>query len=152
MRTSLDEHQLGQSAAAVCGIDGVRVAISGMGARGVGFGMHAEEVGLFVHGMLRLAGVSVLAEEVDAPRLRVEVVVKQVADLYSVVMSVELWDRVWLTRQTGGEALQAATWRKNGSLVSNRHELRTNIRLELGNLLTGFLNDYVAANQGEGRG
>jgi hypothetical protein len=135
---------------AVSGIEGLRVSVADVESAAADFGMTRRDLTLFVHGMLRLAGVPVVVAD-DAPTLHTTLAVRKVVDLYSVTISVELWDRVWLTRQTHGHALQAATWRRSASLVSNRHELRDNTRMELGNLLTGFLNDYVAANRTDGR-
>ena len=134
---------------AVSGIEAVRVSVSEMENGAADFGMSAREMMLFVQGMLRLAGVPVVgnAAAEEAPVLHATVGVRQVVDLYTVTLSVELWDRVWLTRQTDGSALHAATWRRQAALVSNRHELRNNTRLELGNLMAAFVNDYIAANR-----
>lgn len=141
-----DNHQ-GQLHA-VSGIEGLRVTVADVENAAAEFGMTRRDLMLFVHGMLRLAGVPVVADATDdAPKLHTSLSVRKVVDLYSVTISVELWDRVWLTRQTHGHALQAATWRRSANLVSNRHELRDNTRMELGNLVTEFLNDYIAANR-----
>ena len=132
---------------AVSGIEGLRVTVSEVEAAAGDFGMSVRELMLFVQGMLRLAGVPVEHANADSPTLHATITVKKVIDLYMVTLSVELWDRVWLTRQTHGNPLHAATWRRQASLVSNRHELRDNTRMELGNLMSSFLNDYVAANR-----
>lgn len=144
---NMESHQ-GQLQA-VSGIEGLRVSVADVENAAAEFGMTRRDLMLFVHGMLRLAGVPVVAE--DAPTLHTTLSVRKVVDLYSVTVSVELWDRVWLTRQTNGHALHAATWRRSASLVSNRHELRDNTRMELGSLVSEFLNDYVAANRADGR-
>ena len=137
---------------AVSGIEGLRVSVADVENAAAEFGMTRRDLLLFVHGMLRLAGVPVVADGFDeAPTLHTILSVQKVVDLYSVTISVELWDRVWLTRQTHGHALRAATWRRSSSLVSNRHELRDNTRMELGNIVTGFLNDYIAANRSDER-
>jgi hypothetical protein len=132
---------------AVSGIEGLRVSVTNGDSAAAGFGMSERELTLFVHGMLRLAGVPAERGDDDSPTLHTNVSIKKVVDLYSVTLSVELWDRVWLARQTHGHALHAATWRQSASLVSNRHELHHNTRMELGNLVTSFLNDYTAANR-----
>jgi hypothetical protein len=134
---------------AVFGIEGVRVSVDQPAADGAGLSHH--DLTHFVHGMLRLAGVPVLSEHddnSDSPVLHTTVSTHKVLDLFSVTLSVELLDRVWLTRRAStGQALHAATWRRSTQFVSNRHELRHNMRMELGNLLTTFLNDYSAANE-----
>ncbi|HZZ42019.1 MAG TPA: hypothetical protein VFE58_03715 [Tepidisphaeraceae bacterium] len=134
---------------AVAGIEGLRVTISQIESSALEFGMNARELTLFIQGMLRLAKVDVVRHDdaADVPTLRTTIAAKRVIDVYSISLSVELWDRVWLTRQTHGHAIQAVTWRRSASLVSNRHELRHNMRVELGHLLTHFMNDYTAANR-----
>jgi hypothetical protein len=143
------EQQHPQHLHAVYGIDGLRISVSNADSSAAEAGLTPRELTLIVHGMLRLAGVPVIHpdDEVDAPTLHATVSVKKVVDVFSVSIMLELWDRVWLARQSHGETLHAATWRSTASLVSSRHELRDNMRLELGNLLTTFLNDYFAANR-----
>ena len=139
---------------AVRGIEGLRVSVANAESAAADAGLSSRELTLIVHGMLRLAGVPVIHND-DAddnvPTLHTTVTVKKVVDLFSVSLMLELWDRVWLTRQTHSHALHAATWRNSAELVSNRHELRDNMRLELGALLTSFLNDYMAANRAPNR-
>lgn len=141
-----------QKLVAVAGLRGLRLAFGGHREEAAGFAPSDAEVGTFVRGMLRLASVPVIEHgsaegDDDAARLYTTVSVTRVVDLYSVSVAVELWDRVWLTRQAGGEALEAATWRQAAAFVSNRHELRQNTREQLGYILTHFLNDFVAANR-----
>jgi hypothetical protein len=130
---------------AVSDIQSLRVTVGGLRPDGVTFDLDDAATNTFVHGMLRLARVPV-SNDPDAPRLHTSIAVTRVLDLYSVSISVELWDRVWLTRQTNGEPLEVPTWRQMVSMVTNRHELRENVRQQLGHLMTHFLNDYVAAN------
>lgn len=149
--TYTDDQHLGHLHA-FSGIEGLRVSVPDVETAAPEFGMTRRDLTLFVHGMLRLAGVPVIADAAaDAPTLHTALTVRKVVDLYAVTLSVELWDRVWLTRQTHGQSLHATTWRQSAGLVSNHHELRDNTRMELGNLLTRFLNDYVAANRANGR-
>ena len=148
METTYEAEQHPQHLHAVYGIDGLRISVSNVESAAADAGLNPRELTLIVHGMLRLAGVPVihLDDDIDAPTLHTTVSVKKVIDVFSVSLMLEIWDRVWLARQSHGEALHAATWRSTASLVSSRHELRDNMRLELGNLLTTFLNDYIAAN------
>jgi hypothetical protein len=145
---------------ALSNLNAVRLSVSELRSTPDRYAMSAQEIGDFVKGMLKIAAVPLVEDEdvegaAAAPRLHASVTTLRVADLYSVRVEVEMTDRVWLTRQTEGHAIDATTWHQGASFVSNRHELKESSKQELGKVLTKFLNDFLAVNQpvfGEGVG
>jgi len=137
---------------ALANLESLRLSVSELHSTADHYAMDGQEIRDFVKGLLKIAAVPLVEEEEGAvdeasPRLHASVTVNRVADLYSVHVEVELRDRVWLTRQTEGHAIDATTWHQAAHFVSNRHELKTTSKQELGKVLTKFLNDFLAVNQ-----
>jgi len=115
--------------------------------------LNPKHVGSFAQVMLKIARIPVVTTKThpNTPKLQISIRSIKASDLYSIYLTVELLDRVWLARTTGNEdALDASTWRKFNGFMSNADELRSNLRENLGKLLASFMNEYVAANANNG--
>jgi len=112
--------------------------------------LNQRHIGSFAQVMLRIAHIplATTASNPNSPRLQITIRSLISADLYSVYITLELLDRVWLVRPSNEDAFDAATWRAFTGFMSSTAELRSNLRDHLGKLLASFMNEYLAANNG----
>jgi len=110
--------------------------------------LNQRHIGSFAQVMLRIAHIPLVttASNPNSPRLQITIRSLVASDLYSVYVTVELLDRVWLVRPANEESFDAATWRAFSGFMSTANELRSNLREHLGKLLASFMNEYLAAN------